>query len=448
MHLSDAIAGRNPVWLALLGTLCAATGILTGVRPTLGLEVAFGLGFSAAVLANVVLGICLFTVISFLEVINGGTSLSITKVAGVLLFVSWVASSSTRRDREAKEFMTAQPLMAWATIAFVSWSAISVVWAGAPGAANASTERFLLQALLVPILFTAIRTRRDVLWVVAAFLVGAALSAAYGFSGTVSGRLQGSIGDPNLEASVLVAGLALMIGLMATQERASATRMWAGIAGAICVVGFFGTLSRGGLVAASFTLVGATIFGGRWRARAVLAVVIAVVLAGFYFTAIASTQALQHVNSGDTTGRSDLWKVGLKMFEANPVTGVGSGNYLSAAVRYVQVAGPITRADLIVDVPHVAHSTYLEAVDDLGIPGLIFFMLILFASLRAGVQAANRYARAGDLPFELLSRMVVLALLGTLAADFFIVGQYSKQLWLLLALSPVLLGLAPRTSER
>jgi hypothetical protein len=43
---------------------------------------------------------------------------------------------------------------------------------------------------------------------------------------------------------------------------------------------------------------------------------------------------------------------------------------------------------------------------------------------------------------EVMSRALVIALVGTLAADFFISEEFSKQLWLLLALGPAFLGIA------
>jgi hypothetical protein len=45
---------------------------------------------------------------------------------------------------------------------------------------------------------------------------------------------------------------------------------------------------------------------------------------------------------------------------------------------------------------------------------------------------------------EVLSRAFVLSLVGILAADFFVSEQFSKQLWLLIALGPALLGVAQR----
>jgi hypothetical protein len=46
---------------------------------------------------------------------------------------------------------------------------------------------------------------------------------------------------------------------------------------------------------------------------------------------------------------------------------------------------------------------------------------------------------------EIVARGLFVGLVGLLAADFFISEMYSKLLWLLLALGPVLLGIALRS---
>ena len=56
--------------------------------------------------------------------------------------------------------------------------------------------------------------------------------------------------------------------------------------------------------------------------------------------------------------------------------------------------------------------------------------------------AARNFARVDDLQLEVLSRALVVALAGILAADFFVSAQLSKLLWLLLAMGPVLLAIS------
>jgi O-antigen ligase len=169
-----------------------------------------------------------------------------------------------------------------------------------------------------------------------------------------------------------------------------------------------------------------------------------------YFAAIASQSALQRVTMSDTSGRADIWTVGWRMVQAHPLTGVGSGNFQAASIHYLEQPGSITSANLIVDVPHVAHNIYLELLADLGIPGLIAFLGIVLASMGAAWRAAEEFRRAGRQDLELLARCLLLALVAFMAADFFLSGEFSKQLWLLLALAPATLAVArsPRAGFR
>lgn len=336
-----------------------------------------------------------------------------------------------------------------AAVALVSWSAISIVWAESSSAVVANTQRYLLNVLLLPIVFVAIRDRKQLVTIVAAFVFGATASAAYGLLQSTApfGRLAGTIGDPNEQAAVLVAAIMLAVSLAAFRGRGSTKRLWTIGAVTLCSIGLVNTASRGGLVALAFALLAGIVFGGRWRPRVAGLAVVGLCGTLLYLTVLAPLSTQKHLNSTSSTGRTDLWRVGLKMFVANPITGVGAGNFPVSSVHYVQKAGPLSRADLIVNVPHVTHNQYLDVLDELGIPGLCAFVLVMLASLTAAVRAARRFEREGDRPLELLSRLLVLAILGLLAADVFLSGQYSKQLWLLLALPAPLLALPLRAQS-
>jgi hypothetical protein len=60
------------------------------------------------------------------------------------------------------------------------------------------------------------------------------------------------------------------------------------------------------------------------------------------------------------------------------------------------------------------------------------------------MRAARAFAQRQDLSLELLSRGVVVATMGMLAAGFFISFEHEKALWLMLALSPALLKVSRR----
>src|SRR6266576_1314767 len=83
---------------------------------------ALGLSFAALVVANITVGLCLFTVVSFLDILsNIGGSVGITKLIGLLLVLSWFATISTRGD-SGKDFAAAHPTMTYLLAMFVAWS--------------------------------------------------------------------------------------------------------------------------------------------------------------------------------------------------------------------------------------------------------------------------------------------------------------------------------------
>lgn len=443
MGLAERLAGRNLGLLALAMAVSLGTGIAAGVQPRLGVAAALGLTFAVAVLANLTLGVFLFTLLSFLEVVNAGSgALSFVKLAGLILFLSWFAAQTTRSRGESRSFLDSSPVLGAAVIAFVSWSAMSIAWADSSGTAFSSTYRFLLDVLLFPIVFGAIRRREDFRLMVWAFVIGAVISSAIGLLESGGARLAGGIGDPDGEAALLAAALMLDAGLIATLPRGSSPRFLAILGAVIMGIGLLDTGSRGGLVALGVVLVAGVLFGGRWRFRALQILAVAAVLVPFYLTFLAPSAAVQHLNSNTSSGRTDLWKVGVTMWEANPVLGVGSGNFGVASIHYVQKSGPLTRADLIVDVPRATHNTFLEIIDELGVPGFIAFVTIALASIGAALRAAHLYERAGDTGFELMSRSVALAVVALLTADIFITNEYEHLLWLLLALPAALLAIA------
>jgi O-antigen ligase len=443
MSVSERLTARNLVLIGFVFALSLSIGVAAGVGPRYGIAGALGVTFALAVVADVTIGVLLFTMLSFLEIVDAGSgALSFIKVAGLILFVSWLAAQATRSQRESRSLLASSPGVAIPVILFVSWSVISILWAVDSGKAASSTERFLLDALLFPIVFGAIRRREHVRWIVAAFVLGAVLSAVIGLAQSGGARLAGGIGDPDGEAALLAAALMLDLGLIATLPRGSSAKSLAVLGAVIMAIGLVDTGSRGGLIALGAGLAGAIVFGGQWRARAVQVAAVAVVLVPFYLFVLAPSAAVQHLNEDTSSGRTDLWKVGLKMLQTNPILGVGAGNFQVAEVHYVQQVGQITRADIIVDAPRVTHDTYLELADELGVPGLLAFLAIALGSISCALRAAHLYERAGDADLGLLARMIALGLIALLTADIFISNEYEHLLWLLLSLPPAVLAVA------
>jgi O-antigen ligase len=136
------------------------------------------------------------------------------------------------------------------------------------------------------------------------------------------------------------------------------------------------------------------------------------------------------------------------MVSAHPVRGVGSGNFQLTSGHYLLEKPGGIKYDYFIDKPKVAHNTYLHVLAELGFVGVGLFLAIIAFALVCAFKAARIFMRAGDLDMELLTRGLILAVIGLLAADFFISAQHSKQLWLLLGLGPALLGIAKTQARR
>lgn len=440
-----------------LGLLATAVvlGVLAGVDPRLAVAGALGLAFVVLVLADLTFGLCVFAVISFVDVLPvGGAAISFAKIAGLLLALSWLARLATAGDREG-DFLSVHPGFTYVLFAFVGWASLSSLWAEDPSEAFSSVYRYALNVLIFLIAFTAVRGRRDIQWVVTAFLVGAMVSAVFGVAAgdqeaydDVS-RVGGAGADPNELASGLVAALALATAMVAGAVKSVGARGLAACGVVVFAAGILLSFSRTGLVALAMTLLVAVAFGGRWRA--VVAATLVVVAAGMaiyvgYYAAPEQQQRVTQLDGG--TGREDIWAVGWRMITDKPVEGVGAGNFPVSSVHYLLEPGAIERAEFIVDTPKVAHNVFIDVWAELGTVGLVLFLTILTFSIRSAGRAARIFQRLGDDQLELTARGLVAAQIGFLAAGLFLSEQFSKQLWLLLALGPAMLAMAKAESNR
>ncbi|HTB50443.1 MAG TPA: O-antigen ligase family protein [Solirubrobacteraceae bacterium] len=436
--------------LMLLGALtaAAAVGALSGLNPKIGVGLAFGLAFAALVLSNVTVALCVLAFLSFLDILPTIEALSLAKIAGLLLAISWLATITSRRD--SPSLARDRPWLTVALIGFAAWATLSIVWSPVHGAALTALFRYLPNLLLFPIAYTAIRNRKHVFAVVMMLIAGAALAAVAGVlspppnpGAFEPARATGTIGDANELAAALVVGLFLASAVLFDRARPAFVRGACACTAVLCLGGIVLSLSRGGLVALGVAALVAVVVAGRWRAPMLAAAVAICASAVFYFVSVASLPARERVTEvGTGTGRTDLWTVGLRMVSAHPLNGVGVGNFQYASIHYLLQPGLIHRGDFIISTPKIAHNTYLQAFAELGIPGGVLLLLIIATGAGCTLMAARVAARTGELELELLARGVFVGTAGFLAASFFISENYSKLMWILLALGPALLAIA------
>ena len=448
--------------LAATGLLLIAVvvGAIAGHDPRFGVAAAVGIAFALIAVVNLAAGLAVFGALTFLELapVAGGV-FSLAKVAGLVIAVSWIASAANEGGR-ARTFFTERPVLTFLLIALIAWTAISGIWAEASSETWRAVSRYGLDIALFPIVFTAIRLPKHLYWTAAGIVAGAGIAAAYGLisspsasgaatSVTAAGdlnRITGTVGDPNLLASVLIVGMVVAIALALDVQRSPPMRLLFAGSAVLSLAAVFATVSRGGMVALGAALLASVAVAGPRRGRMAVAVCLVAVTAVGYFALFASAAQIDRLETSDGgSGRTDIWKVGWRMVEANPVHGVGGGNFSVSSVHYLLVdPGAIPRSDFIVDTPAVAHNLYLEVLAELGIVGLALFLGVAGASLWCSVRAASMFDSGGWDGLSLIARAVAIALISTAAADFFLAAEYSKLLWLLLALGPAMLALAQR----
>lgn len=441
--------------------LCLVFGVLAGLNPQLAIGGALAIGFLALAIADLTAGLIVFALLAYFAITPGGVGSFVSaQAASLVLALSWLARIATRAA-PTEFFWSRHPAITWLAVAFLAWVALSSLWAENAGDTSAVLLKYGLDALLFVIVFEAVRTPAHVKGLLAALVAGGTVAAAYGIiaspnlaslaasptAATDLDRLGGTIADPNLLAAVLVVAFVLAVALAATTG-SPAARLALIAAGGSALLSVFLTASRGGLVG----LVAALLTGivlARGRRAAAIGGALVVVAASVVYVGLFDPGVAQRYSTADGgNGRTDLWKVGWRMAEANPVRGVGAGNFRDSSAHYVLAEpGSIEDSRFIVDQPRFAHNVYLEVLAELGVVGLALFLALVGAAIGTGVQAARRFARVGDASMELLSRAVVVALVALLAMDFFLSDQFSKQLWLLLALCPALLAIAGRRPE-
>ena len=435
-----------------LAGVAALVGLLAGIKPELAIAASLAFAFLLVVFADLARGVALFTAISFFEAVPGVPG-SITKVAGLLLAIAWLGTLAVRPDAKA-DFLRVHSGISALLLLLVAWSVVSIDWSENTAATLDAVSRLALDAVLFLIVFTAIQTQRDVLRVLSAFIIGASAAT---IAGVVAGagptpygeaaRISSSSANSNELAAVLVASLAVAIGLAIVTKRSPALRLAAAGAATLSLLGIVLTVSRSGLIALGVAAIASVIFAGRWRPRVLVIAVLVLGGAATYFLYFAPPEARQRLTTTEEGGhgREDIWRVGWRMVQAHPVEGVGAGNFQTSSIHYLLIEpGLLRRSDFIVDTQKVAHNVYLQTWAELGIIGLFLLVSLILSLLACSYRAIRQFVRNGNLMMEILARAQLVGTIGLLSSLFFSSDEYNKQLWLLLALGPTMLALAIR----
>jgi O-antigen ligase len=298
-----------------------------------------------------------------------------------------LAVLATHRSRTLARSWT--PALTWLSC-FMMWSIFSIpgsLWPG--GSFSVVFDDFIKTALVVVVVVLAIRSRGDVERLMLAYFASAALYAAVVFVRMPGGggRIQSFyMYDANDYAAYAVT--AIPLGLYFLRRGHSTLLRLAALGGtSLLMLTFLRGQSRGGFLALVGCALAMLIFyrsvslGKRVLITAV-SVAVFMSLAGPQYLARIETiwKGEEDYNRTSETGRLEVWKRGIGYMVARPVFGVGAGQFGTAEGRLSPHA---SRQTYGMGVKWgVAHNTYIQIGAELGVPGILFFLLFLYATLR------------------------------------------------------------------
>ncbi len=239
-------------------------------------------------------------------------------------------------------------------------------------------------------------------------------------------------GDPNYYSVSALLCLPLAFYLLRTDQPRWERWFCLGSIGLI-LVGLILAASRGaliGLTAASLLAVGRSQHRGR---NFLLLLVVLLPLMAFApsspFSRLLSPDYSDHRS---TERRVALLEEGLKMIQAQPLTGIGTGNFKAFSGT---LAG-------------VAHNTYVEVAAELGVPGITFFaaVLVLTITTLARVQRVTR--NCGATLIYHAAEGIQTGLVGACVAIFFLSAETQKLFWLMIFVTMCLPSLATEELTR
>jgi len=194
-----------------------------------------------------------------------------------------------------------------------------------------------------------------------------------------SGSFLGDGNDFALSVNIVIP---LCIFMMVESQKFRTRALYAGMV-LILASAIVATQSRGGILA--LAAVGLYLWL-KSEKKFAGAIGIAVILVGIMVTA--PPQFFERMGTmtktgdemdGSAQGRIEAWKAGIRMATDHPLTGVGGGHF---AVKY----GTEYRPEGVgrTGIPwQTAHSTYFVILGELGVPGIIFLLMVIGTNLTA-----------------------------------------------------------------
>jgi hypothetical protein len=218
--------------------------------------------------------------------------------------------------------------------------------------------------------------------------------------GSATARHSGPEPDENFWGRTIVLAFGWCAALSLTVSERRRKLLWITV-GLVLAGGEYLTSSRGGWVAFGLEVVVVVVIAFRRRPRYLLAVplvalMVAVVVPGLT-SRLSTLGELSSSSAGSTDpsliGRLQAQEVGYAMFKANPVTGVGVGNFIPVEPSFLGRPGIVQTGTLL-----APHDLYLEILAEQGVVGLGAWLLFFGGALLLAVRARTLARRAAGDP--------------------------------------------------
>ncbi|MDP8923312.1 MAG: O-antigen ligase family protein [Chloroflexota bacterium] len=383
----------------------------------------------------------------------GGWNVSVTTLALLGLYALWAMELLARRRHPVRPAIRASlPLGLYVAVAALS---ILVSY----DLELAGVEVFLLGQMFLVYLYvvSTVRTRRDLLFVVALLVAGLAfegllmvllrfggetiripgLMARVDVSTAAQGnayRLGGTIGGANPAAAYLSLLLGPTLGILLAPLGRWYRRL-ALLALGFGVLALILTLSRGGWLAFALT---ASIVGGLAIRRGWLSPSVPFVAAGVAAILVFALQdvviaRLVQDDQGSAHSRIPLMALAFRIIQDHPLLGIGANNFAPVMLDYVTLNFSEYGGDWL----FVVHNKYLLVWAETGLVGLLAFVGFLATTLVRGWRGWQ----LGDpllSPLALGFTAAIAAHLLHMAVDLFSGRPQVQTLWLCAALIAVI----------
>ncbi len=281
---------------------------------------------------------------------------------------------------------------------FVAWSALSYYWSVAPDLTAVRVTSYAQLLLMVWLIWEFAPTDERQTSLFAAYVLGtyiSAVSTIYSFvtgTGDNLGLSQGRYTAPGFNENEL--GIILALGLVMScylLARSKGPRAVWFIHTPVCVTAICLTGSRGSFISAAIALLMFPLsFGCFSKAQKKFGIIalLLVMAAGMVIVPPATWDRIGtiqgEISEGTLTKRTYIWAAGMDVFREHPMTGVGAGAF--AASVYSKL-----------DIPYVAHNSYLSVLVEMGVIGELLFIVLLIALVHAAIVLRKLESRAWTL---------------------------------------------------